>query len=143
MSSLSYWSSLNQAQTHQLGCFIMGEEKKKKACDLAILPQFYKASASFADQKNKKLRRENPIFKRPSIFSQPKPMCVWCCILLSVVLSESDLGSRALLTNRGVLPGPHPVRCNQEYLLGIYTTVFSTVFRLQKRRTTFPAFANN
>lgn len=62
-------------------------------------------SASFTDQKKKKnLGGKNPIFKKPSIFPQPKPMCVWCCILL-----KSDLGKRALLTNRDVLPSPRLV----------------------------------
>lgn len=117
VSSLSYWSSLNQAQTHQLGCFIMEEKKKKKACDLAILPQFYKQvlASPTKNKRKKNLGGKNPIFKKPSIFPQPKPMCVWCCILL-----KSDLGKQALLTNRDVLPSPRLVHFVSVEIKSIY-----------------------
>ncbi|KAF6130809.1 hypothetical protein HJG60_007787 [Phyllostomus discolor] len=79
-----HWPFSTQAQT-QLCRFIV-----ENACDLAILPLFRKqVLASLTKNEGRKMR-----FLKQSIFSQPKPTCLWCCIPLSVVLLTSDLGEK-------------------------------------------------
>lgn len=71
-------------------------------------------------------------------------MCLWCCILLSVVLLKSDLGERSLLTYCDTLTSTLPVRFVSVEIktiyLGYIQQCFSTVFHLQKLRTAFPTF---
>lgn len=57
-------------------------------------------------------------------------MCVWCCILLSVVLLKSDLGERSLLTNCDVLTSPRPVRFVSVEIKSIYWGYIQQCFPL-------------
>lgn len=60
-------------------------------CDLGILPQFSKQSASFTDQK---LRKENTIFKMIHLLTAETDVSM--VLHLAVVLLKSDRGEKIL-----------------------------------------------